>query len=167
MRLREIIESVQLPYELMAWFGDSKVRDEQGYPLLVYHGTSNPNFKRFQYRGGMGGALGHWFASTREAAQQFARQRFAGIQPGIKACVLRIINPKEYVGYPAFTEAVRERMRNGDIENGMRSLRLSLRRHGYDGIVIRGSDSDMGGVRDDWVAFDPDQIKEIKPAVNV
>lgn len=153
-------EAVQLPYELMAWFGDSKVRDAQGYPLLVYHGTSNPNFQRFKTRGRLGGALGHWFASTREAAQQFALARFAGVQPGIKACVLRIVQPKEYNGYSEFVQAVQQR--NSDIDNGMKSLRMSLRRQGYDGIVIRNSDTDLGGIRDDWVAFDPGQIKEIK-----
>lgn len=160
-RRNGLIETAGLPYELMAWFGDSKVRDRQGYPLVVYHGTSNPNFKRFKTRGRLGGSMGHWFASTQQAAQQFARPRFAGIEPGVKTCLLHIVNPKVYDSYQEFVQAVQQRMRDGDIDSGMRSLRRSLRQQGYDGVVIHNSDSDLGGVRDDWVAFDPQQIRQI------
>lgn len=31
------------------WFGNSKVVDEQGQPLVVYHGTRTPNIQVFQY----------------------------------------------------------------------------------------------------------------------
>jgi ADP-Ribosyltransferase in polyvalent proteins len=158
----DLVEA-QLPPDLMHWFGDSKVRDADGSPLVVYHGTSNPNFKKFKFRGGLGGSLGFWFASSRQAAEQFAKPRFAGVQPGVKACILHIVQPKEYASYEDFVSAVRERMRGGSIEDGMRSLRRSVIRAGYDGMVIRNSDTDMGGVRDDWVAFDPKQINELAP----
>ena len=159
MRLSEVVGP--LPSEILHWFGDSKVRDQDGNPLIVFHGTSNPNFKRFKTKGGLGGSLGFWFASSRAAAEQFAKPRFAGIQPGVKACVLRIVQPKEFADYQEFVQAVQARMKGGDIEAGMRSLRRALRRAGYDGIVIRNSDTDMGGMRDDWVAFEPGQIQEV------
>ena len=147
--------------DIADWVMGTKVVDAEGLPLLVYHGTSDPRFKKFSAKGGMGGAIGFWFASTNQAAEVFARQRFAGVKPGVKICVLKITNPIEYNGYGAFTEAVQKKMTGGSIEDGVRSLRRSLVRSGYDGLVIRDCDSDGGGLRDDWVAFDAKQIKEV------
>ncbi|MBK8113432.1 MAG: PLxRFG domain-containing protein, partial [Candidatus Accumulibacter sp.] len=58
------------------WFGDSRVVDEQGRPLVVYHGTSN-DFARFNLKKlgentigeasseeiGQTSRIGHWFSS--------------------------------------------------------------------------------------------------------
>ena len=49
------------------WFGDSKVVDEKGEPLVVYHGT-NKDIATFKPGRG-GGAI--WFASTPELANLF------------------------------------------------------------------------------------------------
>lgn len=147
--------------EFRQWFGDSKVVDEQGKPLTVYHGTSTFGFESFDKdrRGGLGGALGFWFATTQVAAQQFARQRFAGVAPGVYQVYLSIKNPKEYHGYSELVDDVIARRRDRTMEEAARGLRRSLIRAGYDGIVVRGSDTDQGGLRDDWVAFEPTQIK--------
>ena len=45
------------------WFGDSKVVDEQGNPLRVYHGTSK-DFSRFNWRFSAQGV--HWFSSDKD-----------------------------------------------------------------------------------------------------
>lgn len=37
--------------EFKKWFGDSKVVDSEGKPLVVYHGTSAPEFTKFNTRG--------------------------------------------------------------------------------------------------------------------
>lgn len=58
------------------WFGDSKVVDADGEPLVVYHGTAN-NFDSFE-RGHRGGSenetakLGHWFTDSPAVAAGFA-----------------------------------------------------------------------------------------------
>lgn len=147
------------------WFGDSKVVDADGKPLVVYHGTSTPGFERFSIRGGLGGGLGFWFASTGEAASRFALQRYAGQGPAVMPVYLNISNPTEYQDWEAFTTALRAlRIKKGartlrTIEGSVAALRRSLMRRGYDGVVIRQSDTDMGGLREDWVAFKPQQIK--------
>jgi hypothetical protein len=128
---------------------------------LVYHGTSNPNFKRFSGKGGLGGAMGFWFATTREAANIFATPRYAGVQPGVKVCWLNIQQPMEYEGHEAFVTAALA-MNKVTPEDNVKALRRKLSRAGYDGVVIRNSDTDMGGLRDDWVAFHPTQIEPVE-----
>lgn len=136
-------------------------------PAEVYHGTPNVAFDRFNTnRGGMGGQLGYWFASTQDAAKQFAHKRLAGRKAGIKVCRLRIEQPKEFGSYQEYLDAVAEKRGRGEIEDGVRSLRRSLIRQGYDGVVIRNSDTDNGGVRDDWVAFYPHQIEVLRTITN-
>ena len=63
--------------EFKAWFGDSKVVDEQGKPLVVYHGTS-AEFDVFD-KGKLGSLTdaksskyGFWFTSGKETAKSYA-----------------------------------------------------------------------------------------------
>jgi hypothetical protein len=127
----------------------------------VYHGTSNPNFKRFSSKGGLGGAMGFWFATTREAANTFAKPRYAGVQPGVKVCWINIQQPMEYDGHAAFVAAALA-MNKGTPEENAKALRRKLARAGHDGVVIRNSDTDMAGLRDDWVAFHSTQIEPMR-----
>jgi len=60
-----------------AWFGDSKVVDESGAPLVVYHGTAE-SFDAFSsdFNGTTTRATsteGFWFSSDAEVAQSYAR----------------------------------------------------------------------------------------------
>lgn len=130
----------------------------------VYHGTSNVRFKRFREKSGLGGAMGFWFASTQEAADVFTKSLYGSwrpaVDPGIKTCWLNIERPMEYNKHGAFLAAasVFNKQTNGE---DVKALRRKLIREGYDGVVIRNSDTDEGGVRDDWVAFYPAQIKVV------
>lgn len=137
------------------WFGDSKVVDEQGRPLIVYHGTPTPDFTRFKRPSGST-EPGFWFSST--PVESFARERYADRGPAIYPVYLSIQNPKEYDGWPAYVAAA-QAMGKPTLMEGRKALRNSLKRAGHDGMVVRNSDTDMGGVRDDWVAFEPTQIK--------
>lgn len=70
------IRSVDSP-EFRAWFGDSKVVDEQGRPLVVYHGgfdvagAKKPEF-RISKRSGYGSGV--YFTPQRSYAEGYARQ---------------------------------------------------------------------------------------------
>lgn len=71
-----ITENAGDPFE--QWFGDSKVVDEAGRPLIVYHGT-NQTFDAFsKEKGGMvtgagaGAVHGFFFTDDRDEAQQYA-----------------------------------------------------------------------------------------------
>ena len=67
----------------------SKVVDENGEPLVVYHGTNVPNITIFKesYDGG------YWFTSDFRVAKDFAINNNFGGQPNIYTCFLSIINP--------------------------------------------------------------------------
>lgn len=56
--------------EFRAWFGDSKVVDEQGNPKVVYHGTDQ-NFSVPASRRRPGKAQGIWFAENTKVAHPF------------------------------------------------------------------------------------------------
>ena len=55
--------------EFRRWFGDSRVVDERGEPLVVYHGTRRTGFDTFRPQGRGGGAL--FFTDDREVADSY------------------------------------------------------------------------------------------------
>ncbi len=80
--LKELVEGRE--ENLRAWFGNSKVVDTNGAPMIVYHGTSN-DFSTFKnlYRD-----FGIHFGN-REAANEFAKYSGARVIP----VYLKITNP--------------------------------------------------------------------------
>lgn len=75
-----------------AWFGDSKVVDESGKPMVVYHGTSS-DFDAFNTARGGDGTVGKAIYTTPDPqyAQQFADGAFTktGTNPAIVPLYLR------------------------------------------------------------------------------
>jgi hypothetical protein len=77
--MREFIDIINEAENAFAeWFGDSRVVDAQGHPLVVYHGT-NQTFDTFsKERGGMatgpqaGAAHGFFFTDDKDEAQEYA-----------------------------------------------------------------------------------------------
>jgi hypothetical protein len=69
--------------EFKAWFGDSKVVDEKGNPLVVYHGT-NKNFNEFDpskqgsNTGWNNTNFGFFFIADKNLAENFARENGGG-----------------------------------------------------------------------------------------
>ncbi len=85
------------------WFKDSKVVDEQGAPLVVYHGTPTV-FEAFSpqegFRSGFMGSLqkvksgAFFFTDDRELAARFGENRRIGVEPvNIMPVYLRMTNP--------------------------------------------------------------------------
>ena len=74
------------------WFGDSKVVDEQGRPLVVYHGTDEVNIETFDKDKAYSAtdAIGNWFGS-KKIAQQRIKDR--GGKGKIYPVYLSIDNP--------------------------------------------------------------------------
>ena len=151
-------DQTQTP-EFKAWFGASKVVDAEGRPLVVYHGTPDPSFNKFALRGGMTGELGFWFTSNADATAPFRRDRYADQGAATLPVFLTLKNPMVYDGWKSLVDAVNAERRGRSIEEGSKSLRRKLMRAGYDGIINRGTDTDSGILRDDFVAFRPEQIK--------
>jgi hypothetical protein len=144
--------------EFKNFFGESKVVNESGQPLQVFHGT-NVDIEQFatDIRSGrkrfIPGELGTWFGSTPKVANEFARGVSIPRERGVVYPVyLNIQNPKVYNSYEDFLNEVKGR-------RSANTVKTELRKQGYDGIQIKNSTTDFGGLRDDWVAFNPTQIK--------
>lgn len=123
---------------------------------VAYHGTGQA-FSKFAQKGGLGGAVGHWLASTYDAAVRFSTPRMAGDVPRVITASFTLNNPAVFEGHGKFQEAVGD-CTGRSHEDKVRSLRRKLIRGGHDGIVIHNSTTDNAGIRDDYVVFDPKAI---------
>lgn len=115
------------------WFGDSKVVDKQGRPLVVYHGT-NAEFDAFNL-----GKNGYFFTPDLDNAQIYANE--AQFEKGGKKIVMPVYlntkKPKELYSY--------DELRNIDV--------LGLKKQGYDGAYYKSETQPI------YVAFESNQIK--------
>ena len=65
----------------LEFFGDSVVMDEQGSPLVMYHGTKSPGFSKFEYRYLMHGLFGVGIYTTENSK---VAGGYAGVDPDAK-----------------------------------------------------------------------------------
>jgi hypothetical protein len=130
--------------EFKKWFGDSKVVDADGNPLVVYHGTpydfvsgkSPATFNTKDFGALLG--KGAYFTADPIDAEQYAGKAAYGGKPNIIPAYVSLKNP--YI-----TESVVEKIPKQD----------ELSANGYDGVLLKNQD---GSVK--WaVAFEPTQIK--------
>ena len=120
-----------------AWFGDSKVVDEDGLPLPVYHGSTEQFdiFDPTKSRANMD-IQGSFFSPWEIDA--------GGYGPNIHEVFLNLQNPAaSSKGYKAL------KAHQGENYAGV-SAREDLKRAGYDGV---NNDSE------EFIAFSPEQIK--------
>ena len=158
--------------EFKAWFGDSKVVDSEGKPLVVYHGTSRsfPSFRPSK-RGNFGPGI--YFAGTADQAENFAYGDDGG--DNIVPVYLAMQNPYRTAADYAAGEAVDvdspavpliegvfgsdanraiARLRNSDDGHLGPAVRDRLLEMGHDGIIATYPDGSA-----EYVAFFPEQIK--------
>lgn len=143
------------------WFGDSKVVDANGEPLVVYHG-SNASFDEFSLSGHpdrLDPANGFFF--TADPQYSFVRAKgFEGENRQVYPVYLRIENPlfidrsEKMEGLNAWTDA--------------RDYVADLKRQGYDGIIWGDPDDLRKSPRGAWgddrsqiFVFEPTQIKSV------
>lgn len=112
-----------------AWFAGSKILSDAGQPLVLYHGTDK-NFTSFE-----GSEI--FFADSEYAARQYGKN--------VMPVYLNMTNPLvvDYYG-------------NGD--NDIEFDIEQAREDGHDGLIVRRA-FDGRLVFDQYVAFDPNQIK--------
>lgn len=140
-----------------AWFGDSKVVDEQGRPMVVYHGTfadfdsfddrrlgenTDDNASSQEYA--ETARVGFWFNSRPMGKSP---ERFGAGYPTDMPVYLRIENPNEEMNLDWLAQGL----------EGIsgRDYRDNLVEDGYDGLSL--PDEEFGGTS--YVAFRPEQIK--------
>lgn len=131
------------------WFGDSKVVNESGKPLEVYHGTeSDEAFSAFETNS-PDGTPAIYFSSNKKVANSYS------VNLPIFEVYLKMENPLEIDAqgkeYNDFTAEMRS---NIDYAN----------RNGYDGVIvknIRDGWSQGGKIATTYVVFNPEQIKSV------
>jgi len=136
--------------EFISWFGDwqnspktaSKVVDENGEPLIVYHGTSS-DFNIFSLdKVGSGtkanlGNLGVFFTDDKTLATDFTRKKWTNQNSPFKKgarvveVFLKIINPK----YMTIDGFILMDNKNRDKESVL-NFRKDLLKKGYNGIIV-------------------------------
>lgn len=129
------------------WFSGSKIVDEDGAPLKVYHGTAN-EFYTFDVEGSYEGAL--YFTPNRNTAEAFANP-LSGDNPHVKEVYLSIRNPKIIPFHRIEVD--------GGTDQGKMYLEFQqARKDGHDGVILTGV-PEFGGNSDQYVAFNSNQIK--------
>lgn len=133
------------------WFGDSKVVDGQGRPLVMYHGTSTDvDFNKFKV-----GKRGAWFTSNQEVASEYATdndsqghkynpdtRRFEAVNTSsrVMPAYLKIESPYQ------LTNADRQRVNVANYAKAQRDLFAEL--DGFDGILWNDA------LSKEWVVLD-------------
>lgn len=135
------------------WFGDSKVVDDQGRPLVVYHGTeaefdtfeSIPNMERI------------FTAKDRFFADMYGRN--------IMPMYSKIVNPLnvDFKGQNAFTN-----LKVGEYQSeGIEDIARYAREQGYDGVIAKNV-KDYGYrtgktelTTDEYIPFESKQLKSV------
>jgi len=131
------------------WFKDSKVVDDNGKPLVVYHGSSS-KFEVFKTDAPLftQQADGVYFSSKKGAAKKYGENLYE--------VNLSIKNPLEIDGEGKSFNELQEKL---DYE-----IRWA-EKDGYDGVIIKNikdSPTGKGGsIQDTYVVFEPNQIKSV------
>ena len=160
------------------WFGESKVVDDEGEPLVVYHGTAGDFsvFDRSKASSSFMHAtayLGDFFSASPEVANLFVPTRVDQQEwppkmvtrdgGHIKAVFIRIVRP-----YDISLAEFRAMVPHGRSEKGVadaKRLQRQIKDGGYDGIRIKGdlaladSYSASEWAADTYITFDSNQIK--------
>lgn len=136
------------------WFGDSKVVDENGRPLVVYHGT-NADFSAFdpsaQGSSGQGsGEPGFFFEASPDNAGRYTRQGGGGnVMPVYLSLKNPLIVERTNAKYDYDGSYNRVAFANF-IDDALEA--------GHDGVIFRDV-LDRGKRSTQYVAFRPEQIK--------
>lgn len=134
MRYQEII--AEATDDFARWFGNSKVVDVAGDPLVVYHGTG----VRFDVFDLSKSPEGFFFTDNRERAMIY------GEGGHIMAAYLSIQRPAPFKAYAAWAG------------HGWIRAREEMMKRGYDGLITR---EDSGTT---YVAFRSEQIRLVDRA---
>lgn len=94
------------------WFGNSKVVDEEGRPLVVYHGTDVKNLEYFDKEKGYSAtdSIGSWFGKNKKIAEQRVKDR--GGNGEVYSLYLSIQNPIIVQTRSELNKKIAEKMEN-------------------------------------------------------
>lgn len=145
--------------EFRKWFGDSQVVDENGNPMVVYHGTAD-DFENFELdrphrkdTGWLG--RGFYFTNSADIANSYTNLK-AGDTPNVMPVYLKIHNP--YYATVAEKRRIQTLEMRGDTAAAQRRTD-ELRAAGHDGIILQYSHKEGGIAPVEYMVFDAEQIK--------
>lgn len=143
------------------WFGDSKVVDEAGNPLVVYHGTKGDvsTFDIKKAGASDPGLVGRafYFTPSGEQASSFAESGMygRGDAPNVMPVYLSLKNPAIIRdGVLPDGRSLRDVHPQGITKSSAAAIRKDLARRSYDGAIFY-----LGDEATQFVAFNPNQIK--------
>jgi hypothetical protein len=155
---QQSVDQTQTP-EFKAWFGDSKVVDGQGKPLVVYHGTKADIAEFDLSRAGTGTDSGGWGRGFYFSADPGYAGAYAGRADGsnIVPAYVSLQNPF-VVDARERTAVIRslglEVPRGDPTPAWAQQLADALTQRGHDGVLVT-----LDGKPAEIVAFRPEQIK--------
>lgn len=130
--------------QFQAWFGESKVVDAKGKPMVMYHGT-NMQFNAFEDRSSVGDGI--YFSNDKEYAKGYGEAR-ATIDG--KA---RLVQAHLSIKNPLILDGGNEEVVTKYQTRGYDTRVLKSK--GYDGIILQYPDGEV-----EAMVFSPDQILE-------
>jgi hypothetical protein len=149
------------PGAFAKWFGKSKIVDEGGQPLTLYHGSGNdiPQFDTAKAGTSTGNVTTPWgtfFTPSPGEASRYAMD-FHSSGQNVTPVHLAIENPYEMTRGEWDKHAMtvfRGQKTQDEAMASARDFKQTLQDAGHDGIIIKGR-----GFNNEYVAFDPTQIK--------
>lgn len=143
------------------WFAGSKVVDENGNPLVVYHG-SGAKFDTFDTTCGY---IGTWFTDNRKNSEKISKGIiWLNDESHVYSVYLKIQNPKIYNKPEEFEGSVDTHWQFYNDVNRYSSPKEyvnELKKNGFDGIIIENTYLDTKQGSTDYVVFEPNQIKSV------
>ena len=139
------------------WFGDSKVVDENGEPLKVFHGTTQ-EFESFKSNEpntyvGTKDIDGIYFSGNPNSAAAYASNGRNGNKGGKRRMVQAYLSLQDPLD---ITDAINGRADGVSVGDAKRTALKALDRSIHDGVIYKGNGD---GLQAEYVAFDPTQIK--------
>lgn len=141
--------------EFKKWFGDSKVVDAKGEPLVVYHGTAGGDFSEFKPRI----ARAVWFAPDMRYAQKYATARSANNENArVIEVFLSVKNPLviDMKGLEHVPRGLPGLLRYA---NTLEDVVGIAQQQGYDGVIAKNRKTVEGFSGEEIAVFRPSQIK--------
>jgi len=142
--MEEVEQDITETEEFKAWFGNSKVVDSSGKPLVVYHGTSE-DFEEFDINNQSKGSAGKgfYFTFSKKTAKMFSNIRKKGT-PNIKKSFVSLKNPLIFEDY-----------KDLPLMGVSQEKVIAL---GYDGIIVKRNGNMANG---EIVVYSSNQIKSV------
>lgn len=145
------------------WFGDSKVVDENGDPLVMYHGTQ-ADFQFFEY-GKIGSRFpvsrGFYFTSRPSRASAYATGIAGHLDPSRTLPGANMVPVYLSLQNPLIVDLPAEMVTGEDLVDAKGGAFVEEAKDaGHDGVIIKRQRGD--GYEEDFaIAFHPEQIKSV------